>query len=204
MVGNDIVDLLDSDARAPARHPRFDRRVFAASELRRLASDDASDRLRCIFWAVKESAYKVARRRDSTLFFSPSRFVVELDGEWYGQVRHADDSYPFRVCVDREYVHAVATVPGIAFEDIRRSVRRSAPVETSCDAASRDVRSLALAGCAERLGVSPASLTIERRDRIPHLVDETGWESLWLSLSHHGRYVAYASAPACAETKVAC
>lgn len=204
MVGNDIVDLRDPDTREGARHPRFDRRVFAASELRRLESDDADGRLRWIFWAVKEGAYKVARRRSSTLVFAPSRFVVELDAAWRGHARHADDFYPFRVSVGRDHVHAVVTDPCIAFEEVHAGFRRLASSESTSDAASREARSLALARVAERMGVPPGSLSIERRDRIPRLIDSSGRERMSLSLSHHGRFVAYACAPAATATRIAC
>jgi len=39
-------------------------------------------------------------------------------------------------------------------------------------------------------------LEIVRRDRVPHLQSARGRESASLSLSHHGRYVAWAWRPA--------
>ena len=33
MIGNDVVDLGDDEAREGAQHPRFDARVFTAGEL---------------------------------------------------------------------------------------------------------------------------------------------------------------------------
>jgi phosphopantetheinyl transferase (holo-ACP synthase) len=199
MIGNDVVDLGDADTQAGARHPRFDRRVFAASERRRLERDDSDPRLRWILWAAKESTYKVARRSGAADGFAPVRFVVTLDAEWRGDVCYRGDRYPVRVSVRTDHVHAVATGPGLACDEIAAGVRRLLPGEAgdrSGDAASREARSFALEEIAARTGSPRESLAIERRERIPRLVDRTGREALDLSLSHHGRFVAYACASA--------
>jgi phosphopantetheinyl transferase (holo-ACP synthase) len=97
MVGNDVVDLADSDVAADARHPRFDERAFAPCERRRIGAAQAEAPLRWILWAAKESAYKVAKRRDPATVFSPARFVVELDAELRGSVRCGGEAYPVQV-----------------------------------------------------------------------------------------------------------
>jgi phosphopantetheinyl transferase (holo-ACP synthase) len=109
VIGNDVVDLRDPETLPGARHARFDARVFAAGERSALERSGARDRLRWILWAAKESAFKVAQRREPDTSFVPTRFVVDLDASLRGCVRHADREYPVCVAVTGDCVHAVAT-----------------------------------------------------------------------------------------------
>ncbi len=195
MVGNDVVDLGDAESRSEAHHPRFDARVFAESELRALAADPDSERLRWILWAAKESAYKAARRVEATTVFSPVHFVAWLQPEegaraWSGHVVHCDQRFRVRVAVENGCAHAVATHPQARTGVVKAEVGRVAR-EVSAGAPGRAARDLALAGVARLLGVSRGELRIERRGRIPR-VRRAGGAAPLLSLSHHGRFVAYA------------
>jgi hypothetical protein len=207
VIGNDIVDLEDRDAQPGARHPRFDRRVFSVGERRLLESAGSDTRLPWIFWSAKESAYKVARRRRPDLGFSPVRFAVELDAGWRGCVRHGEDVYPVRVDVRPDCVHAVATEPWIGVDEVWAEVRRPEPGETPGgmgEAGSLEARTFALAKISERTGNPATAFAIERRNRIPILVDRGNRDVMCLSLSHHGRFVAYACAPAMGTMRMAC
>ena len=78
MVGNDVVDI--ADTRRRARHVGFDARVFSDRERRAIEGDDDHEARRWAHWAAKESAYKVAKRRDPDAIFSPVKFSAEFDG----------------------------------------------------------------------------------------------------------------------------
>jgi len=197
MVGNDVVDLADADARIGARHPRFDKRAFAPGERRGIEAAGGESSLRWILWAAKESAFKVAKQHDSATVFSPSRFVVELDGALRGRVRHGKDVYPVRVTRRGDYVHAVATGPRGDPERVLAGVRRVAgDADGGGDGAlsSRAVRAFAVAEIAPRIKTPADSMRIERRGRIPRLVHRDGRHAADVSLSHHGRFIAYACA----------
>jgi len=197
VIGNDIVDLVNDEARAERLHERFDRRVFTESE-RAVLEDHASDHaLRWALWAAKESAFKVVRRRVPATAFAPIRFAVSLRRDFCGLVYHEGRRYPVRVHVDADHVHAVATEPGRTFDGVFAGVQRVSGVTTASapgDDASLEARAFAIREIAARIGVSADTLAIDRRDRVPRLVDLTGVEPLDLSLSHHGRFVAYACA----------
>jgi hypothetical protein len=208
VIGNDVIDLRDPETLPGARHPRFDARVFAAGERSALERSGAPDRLRWILWAAKESAFKVARRREPDTAFAPTRFVVDLDVSLRGCVRHANREYPVRVAVTGDCVHVVATEApaagavraGVAVCAVEGDVGASLP---GCAA-----RDLAAAGIAPLLGVERADLRFARRGRAPELQLDPGVRRGWdparwgrgearldrvaVSLSHHGRFVAYA------------
>ncbi len=96
MVGNDVVDLRDSDARPDTLHPRFDARVFTPAERLALERSEDATRQRWRLWSAKEAAYKVARKLDASSTFSPSRFEVELDCDARGTVRYRGRRFTVR------------------------------------------------------------------------------------------------------------
>jgi phosphopantetheinyl transferase (holo-ACP synthase) len=186
MVGNDVVDLGDIDASATPSHPRFDERVFAASERAALRASGAPERLRWLLWAAKEAAYKLVKKRDPHVIFAPCRFVVELDATLRGSVRYEEHEIPVFFCADGQAVHAIATETGA---DAGRIVSAFLPAREPRDA-SREARDLAARTLAERLGVPVGAVHIGRSGRIPTV--EVDGRGLDLSLSHHGRFVAFA------------
>ena len=135
---------------------------------------------------AKESAYKLARRRDPRIVFSPRRFVVSLNGASGGSVHHLGIRYPLRLDVDAERVHAVVTAPEAAQEPVLCGA-----VERPGDPGGA-ARALAIAAVAARLGIGIDELTVERRARMPWLRLRGAWIRGDLSLSHHGRFAAYA------------
>ena len=186
MVGNDVVDLSDREVAEGPGQSRFDQRVFAPGEREALRSSAAPGRLRWQFWAAKEAAYKLAKKTDPGVIFSPSRFVVSLDGSGLGEVEHAGSGYLVRLVTRGDAVHAVAT----EWDASGRIVSGVASTEVPLDA-SREVSKLATRALAEGLNVPVEAIRIGRRGRIPTL-EVRGRAGVDLSLSHHGRYVAFA------------
>jgi hypothetical protein len=187
MVGNDVVDLRDPEVLKGPAHPRFDARVFARSERDALRQSGAPERLRWIFWATKEAAYKLAKKRDPETVFSPSRFVASLDATLFGEVRHGEARYPVRLAAGGESVHAIASEGGASGPIVSGVASSEDPLD-----ASRAVRALAASALAERLRLPERAVRIGRRGRIPTL-ELIGRDTvLDLSLSHHGRFVAFA------------
>jgi len=191
MVGNDVVDLRDRSVASGPRHPRFDARVFAPAEHRALRESEAPNPLRWAFWAAKEAAYKVAKKLDDATVWSPLRFVVHLESG-LGTVEHAGREIPVRVEADAERVHAIATDGAGGFARIRACVAELPAPDAN---PSEAVRALARADLAELLGAAPGTLEFARRGRIPVLRIAGGEAPLDLSLSHHGRFVAWACEP---------
>ncbi len=194
MVGNDVVDL-----RAPAvvggpRHPRFDARVFAPSEHRALRESAEPNPLRWAFWAAKEAAYKVVKKLDDAAVWSPLRFVVRFERGLAGAVEHAGRSIPVQVERDAERVHALASDRPEALARLTSCVATLEPAGADPSAA---VRALACERLAPLLGVSAESLEITRRGRIPVLRVSGRDAPFDLSLSHHGRFVAFAAESLC-------
>jgi hypothetical protein len=197
MVGNDVVDI--ADTRRRARHARFDVRVFSDCERRAIAADDDGEARRWAHWAAKESAYKVAKRADPGTVFSPVKFAAEFDGgfdggrdgELCGSVQHGSKRYPVRVDRHGDCIHAVAVAPGGRPTATLAGVGPY-PDDAGADSPSRAVRRLAIRDLAPRLASDTSDLVVRSSNRIPRLQHRDGHDVATLSLSHHGRFVAYA------------
>ena len=188
MLGDDVVDLGDPEAAPGASHPRFDARVFAAPERAWIAASRAPALARWSLWAAKEAAYKRARRLDPAVRFHPRRFAVELDCEGRrGRVRGPGGAARVRLERAGGAVHAVAFGSP---EEEERIARGFAALAAGADP-SLGARALAIDAVAGRLGERPEALRIERSGRVPALRLPDG-RALALSLSHHGRFVAFA------------
>jgi phosphopantetheinyl transferase (holo-ACP synthase) len=189
MVGNDVVDLADPEVCFGPAHPRFDARVFAPLEREALRASGEPNRLRWMLWAAKEAAYKLLKKRDPKLVFSPVRFVAALDGSLRGEVVHEGCTLRVSLRSDADALHAIATDDASDAGRVLSAVgAASEPFDPSTAARALAVRTLA-----ERLGVPGAAFRFGRRARIPTLEVEALDAPLDLSLSHHGRFVAFAA-----------
>ena len=189
MIGNDVVDLGDPETRPGAQHPRFDERVFAPEEREALARSGAPNRLRWILWAAKEAAYKVARKLDPRVAFSPRRFVVRLDAALRGEVRYDGERFGLRVDVLPGAVHAIASSDAEVPASVRSELRDLPAAEAD---PGRSVRALAARSLASALGAEPGAVAVVSAGRLPRLEVGGRPAAADLSLSHHGRLVAWA------------
>ena len=189
MIGDDIVDLHDPDGDPWRLHPRFDGRVFHPSERALIAASTQPGRTRWILWALKESAYKAARKEEPATVFSPARFVVSRQDAASAIVCACGRRFRASISCGPGYVHAVAWQAGDPPAVTRIAVARLATGETSPRTAARR---LVLEQLAPALGVTPAALAIHREARIPALWLHGRPSGADLSLSHHGRFVAFA------------
>lgn len=218
MLGNDVIDLIDVDARPESFRPRFEARVFTVAERAAIASDPRDTRLRWAHWAAKEAAYKLLRQADPRFVFSPGKLVARFEA---GRESAAGFVRRGRVALDPavvtpattgladaietksfetdDFVHVVALRAETDWQSVAFAV---APRTEPGEDASLAVRRLALREIARELGVAPSRLAIGRRaasagrrDRVPTLELDGETTHRSLSLSHHGRFVAFAMAP---------
>lgn len=213
MVGNDIVDLRDPDADSTRYRTRFDERVFSEAERRVIACSGSSERERWRMWAAKEASYKLARRRDPETIFSPRLFAVGPDPAGRverARVTHGENAYCVEFDETPERIHAVAVSNPDDFASLLVGVEDRAEVCGSDFARaeldeSEAVRQFACDVISQRFELPRDELAIHKReDRVPELrlgnrlalskerARENESLGLSLSLSHHGRWLAFA------------
>jgi hypothetical protein len=191
-VGNDVVDLGDPETRLGGLHPRWAERVFGAAEYETLEASRSRHLRHWALWAAKESAYKARKRLEPETVFSPKEFEVELSslpaagGVAVGRALHRGHVFGIEVHLDGACLHAVARSEAVG----------GAWVLWKAEATVGDpgvaVRRLAAAAIGSALGLDAAHLQIVRRPPVATLRD--GRLGVEVSLSHHGRFVAFACA----------
>jgi hypothetical protein len=193
-VGNDVVDLGDPETRLRGLHPRFAERVFSNAERVLLEASGSPHALHWAFWAAKESAYKALKRLAPETVFGPKELEVDLaplpvagaGGVAAGWVFHHGRRFELEIRLDGASVHAVARSADASGTDVLWKVER----------ASGDpgvaVRRLAASAIGSALGLDPTDLRIVRRPPVATHRDRR--LAAEVSLSHHGRFVAFACA----------
>lgn len=193
--GNDVVDLADPESRLDTLHPRWVERVFVPSEVGALeacGSPRARMRLHWALWAAKESAYKARRRLERGAVFSPRAVVVDLpgvpdgDGLVDGRAHDREAAYAVEVRFAGSWLHAVAVGAG----PVDRVLRDVAAVDGE---PGKSARAFAAERIGASLGLGPRDLRIAGRPPVA-FANERPVEGC-VSLSHHGRFVAFAFAP---------
>ena len=193
-LGNDVVDLEDPEARLEGLHARFVERVFTPAERAALHGSLERLALHWALWTAKESAYKALARVEPDTVFAPRLFEVDLprpprDGEpAAGRVRHGGRSFALEVSRRGDALHAVA------WDDAGNApfggavLREVATAEGEPGAAGRRLAARAI-GLVLASGDEPVRIV----GRPPVAVGATGPLDLVVSLSHHGRFVAFAA-----------
>ncbi|MAJ58690.1 MAG: hypothetical protein CBC48_01255 [bacterium TMED88] len=209
MVGNDVVDLTDFEVEPPAARARFDARVFRSAEQEAIRQAMNPSRERWCHWAAKEAAYKLFKKQSPATIFSPVRFEVDLLAEpesWrlgvnepevrQGSVSFGGSRRALAIeWVGQSAVHARSTPLRESEENLvfgHEWIDPSSQSSLAPAGLSQAVRRLACERIGKRMGVEPSTLSITQRERIPELRQQGSLFGADLSLSHHGRVIAFA------------
>lgn len=189
-IGNDIVDLNDSDATGIIDNKRFIARVFTAQEQKLIFGCGEPERILWAIWACKESAYKAMRRINAGTIFCHKNFAVDPD---LSMVAYEDYHLDCRVIFYPDMILAWAITGGL----LQQTENRFASLEVNSqvgasDSGSAAVRKLICSMAAETFAVAPAAIHVEKAHSksAPVLMYDNRILSEAISLSHHGRYVA--------------
>lgn len=218
VVGNDVVDLDQPRCAGKAEDLRFVDRVFAALERDCILKAQDPDRALWQRWAAKEAAYKVVTKLlGDPPVFAHAAFVVDIDPEGSrGTVTYREFTVPFTLHEGPDHLHTIAVHSGARSKDYRvvagmeaADAGTSLPLDALRDQFTPAERAFihgtpsALARLAARRDMA-AALAVEQGDililaeegppgRVPPVVRVGGdFGRVDLSLSHDGRYVAWA------------
>jgi phosphopantetheine--protein transferase-like protein len=199
-VGNDIVDLADPENIGKSADERFCRRVFNAEELSMIAGSDRPDSFLWMIWAAKEAAYKAISRMYPVVCSIPRRYPVVLETAAHagsvtplkGKVRTPLGDVSVHVFIEVQALHAIAF---LNVEDLTGIVFRVERVDVKGGDPSGFVRKILLEEIASRLGCPVGSLSVfkeKKRPWAPFISFREGRLPIEISLSHDGRFVAFA------------
>ncbi len=198
--GNDLVDLASPGAQKNSLHPKFDERVFTSKE--RLLILKSSNPLvtRWMLWACKESAYKLHKRFDSSLYFLPPKFECTLCQEGLIQVTSDALESWVKITLLETALHAIAVKHPHHFKGVTERVFKLSPRHLrSPSSVSKKTRLFALSTIAHALNISLNRLSLcQKTNKVPWLIingTAIGEEKrlVPISFSHHGRFAAFAT-----------
>jgi len=103
------------------------------------------------------------------------------------------DTFPVQVWEEAGSVHAIATTGILVDNNILSGMEYLESEEAvDCDLPGKAVRALAIRELSQRLGIASEELSICQSGRIPTLLHNGEPTDIDLSLSHHGRLIAFA------------
>jgi phosphopantetheinyl transferase (holo-ACP synthase) len=204
--GNDIVVFSEIDV-ARTNTPQFYTKILSEPEIalyERFSANILFEHYVWLLWSIKESAYKFLKRIHSEIVFTPVKFEIKhlrISAE-YGSVNFTGkevtlpltgnvqfDIYTLysKSFIERELISSVVDSDE-RFDDVYSNNKKINSVNT--DIQSAEVR-IFLIGELKRL-TGKSDLTIKKNAKnIPVLFNGQEELPIPISLSHHGRYIAY-------------
>jgi phosphopantetheinyl transferase (holo-ACP synthase) len=202
-VGNDVVDLAAPDNLGKSGDGRFLGRVFTAEERALIAGAARPDALLWAFWAAKEAAYKAVSRANPAVCSIPRQYRVVLEpgnaagtaDRLAGKVINPGGELVLRIALTADWVHALAAGSEAALDRICRRVEGP---DVAGDP-SAFVREALLWEIARRLDCPVGDLSVVKDPNgpgVPRVLFRGRLLATEVSLSHDGRFTAFAFDPA--------
>lgn len=186
MIGNDIIDLQTAGKESNWKRKGFLEKLFTEKEKEEILGSKDPEILIWVFWSMKEAAYKANQRRFAlSPSYTPKSFSCKLNlinqtlGS--GEVRVNDNFYFTKTTISTAFIHSVTHASGS--EGITTEI-----FEDPEKAKPEFIRSVSIL-----MDVSEEQIHIKKdQNSIPHLYLQNSKSSLIFSLSHHGKFSAYA------------
>jgi phosphopantetheinyl transferase (holo-ACP synthase) len=206
-VGNDIVDLTSPYVKGKSSETKFVQRVLTSYERQALLKYDNPDNLLQVFWAAKETAYKVSFKLCPQVTSAPRRYDVCLDTpkrgrDVWGRVKTPLGFVHITARLNPDFIHCFGTENLLARKTIICGVEPidglSQPDFCRCsETLSRMVRASAIKEIASNLSLSENDISITKVDQkkgrfFPEVYIKGEKAGITISLSHDGRFIAYA------------
>ena len=193
-IGNDIIDLDEASKHRPQYYERLKTSSFTEDEWLLNDLPPGNDGL-WLLWSLKESAYKALVQGDwDGRRFAPRDFDVtslkQNTNDFIAEISFQDRVVSAITTLQKEFLHTVTqptndfTVLFETFECLSAEYAQQSAI----------VRERSLHALAEAQQIALSSLEIRKNeDQVPQFfVHDQLMDTVDLSLSHHGRYGAYA------------
>lgn len=199
-VGNDVVDLRESANTGKSKNLRFLKKILTDAEIEFVKNAENPESALWSLWACKEAAYKVKKKSFPGTAFIPRRWQVVFNKP---QSTHSDGEVIIpetgtvfiRLFPNPQYIHCVAVDCLASLDKLIWSIE-SVPEEKNVNP-SLYLRHFLGQNLAQYLSLNFRQIEIKRTrengELLPPRVYIDGKKaSIDISLSHDGRFVAYA------------
>ncbi len=188
MIGNDIVDLQVSKFSSKVRRLRFINKAFSEKEKEAILKPANTISVLWRIWSMKESAYKAYCRLGGETFHDPKRIECTLTNSNSGTVRIGDRCFKTQTRLSDDYVHTIAFS-----KDIIEVVSECFRIDnTSYTAQHKACKEALLNELTEEMNGKPGLDLVKNEVGMPHVLANGNRLGVTCSISHHGRYGAYA------------
>lgn len=205
-VGNDIVDLFTKGTAGRAKDNRFVDRILTDDEKKVLfCRQESPDSLLWALWAAKETAFKAVNKSFPDISSAPRRYAVTLQAQSLkskiaGCVNTPAGAVAVSIFIRDTHIHCIGTtgnpddLDNVVFGTKRMDAESE---ELLYRQQSVQVRKLAKEKIARCFNMDTGNIDIRRsrqkKQPGPPVIRFNDRESFMdISLSHHGRYVAFA------------
>jgi len=112
VIGNDIVDLMQSRLESNWQRKGFLEKVFTADEQLLIANDREPEIMVWLLWSMKEAAYKIYNRQTKIREFIPKKLVCTILSKdrfhASGRVACLENTYHTETAITKDSIHTIA------------------------------------------------------------------------------------------------
>lgn len=112
MIGNDVVDLIQSRQESNWQRKGFIEKLFTAEEQLLIKHDSDPEIVVWLLWSMKEAAYKIYNRQTKLREYIPKKLICKLlsnnDNCITGQVTCDENVYYTRTTIQTDTIHTIA------------------------------------------------------------------------------------------------
>ncbi|MCD0472469.1 4'-phosphopantetheinyl transferase superfamily protein [Flavobacterium sp. JAS] len=159
MIGNDVIDIIQSRCESNWQRKGFIQKLFTASEQLMISNALDPEIMVWLFWSMKEAAYKIYNRQTKQREYIPKKLVcsiVSQDNNYIiGKVNYAQNIYHTKTILLQEGIHTLAAN---SLDDLKNVIE------------------------IQKKGI------IKDNNGIPHLYNSLSNTFQDVSISHHGRF----------------
>ncbi len=199
-VGNDVVDLKDASNAGKSGDSRFLKKILTDAEIEYVKNADNPDLALWSLWACKETAYKIVKKKLPAVAFVPRQWnvVLKTNRSKYAEGKVGilgKGGVPVRLFSNPDYVHCVGTDN---LKVLNKLIWRvEALPEKEKINPSLFLRRCVTHDLARRFSLNFHQIKIKRTKQdgelqYPQVYIDEKKTNIDLSLSHDGRFVAYA------------
>ncbi|MBZ4041025.1 4'-phosphopantetheinyl transferase family protein [Flavobacterium hibisci] len=112
MIGNDVVDILQSRQESNWQRKGFLEKLFTAEEQFFIQQDSNPEIMVWLFWSMKEAAYKIYNRETKRREYIPKKLICKIlsDDRDYitGEVNCGENIYHTKSTIVDDSIHTIA------------------------------------------------------------------------------------------------
>ena len=113
MIGNDVVDIIQSRQESNWQRKGFLQKIFTTQEQLLILNASDPEIMVWLLWSMKEAAYKIYNRQTKIREYIPKKLVCKIisqhDNAVFGQVICCENTYFTKTTLSKDIIHSIAT-----------------------------------------------------------------------------------------------